>query len=169
MKRHIYTLVFLFILTTVHAYAQSFPAATGITPQRGIFGVGIILGEPTGLSAKYWTAADRAWDFALGASFYTDFRLHATHIWHIDAFNNQRVPFYYGIGGAVLGRTGRVATFGGKRYSHSAGFGARASVGVSYLLPTAPFDFFAEIGSILIIVPPAAFDIDFSIGVRYYF
>lgn len=33
------------------------------------FGMGIILGEPTGLSAKAWTSNDNAFDFALAWSF----------------------------------------------------------------------------------------------------
>jgi hypothetical protein len=168
--RKLYT-TFLFLMTMIPVMlnAQTFPTATGITPQRGVFGAGLIVGEPTGISAKYWIASDRAWDFAFGASYFSDIRLHGTYLWHVDVFDNQRVPLYYGVGAAILGRTGRVATFGGTRNRHGVGFGARASIGVSYLVPTAPFDFFAEIGSILIVVPPAAFDIDFSIGVRYYF
>jgi hypothetical protein len=153
------------------APAQEFPQADGIQPARGLFGLGLIVGEPTGLSGKYWLGPDRAVDFAFGASFFTDFRLHATYLYHIDVFDNQRVPLYYGIGGSISGRTGRVAEFGGgaDRNRERVGVGVRGSIGVSYLVPTAPFDFFVEFGGVLIVFPPAALDIDVSIGVRYYF
>jgi hypothetical protein len=38
--------------------------AKPITAQDHGFGMGIILGEPTGISAKLWTSRDNAFDFA---------------------------------------------------------------------------------------------------------
>lgn len=171
MKRFFMIIIVLMCAVNVSGIAQEFPKADGIQPARGVFGLGLIVGEPTGLSGKYWLGSDRALDFAFGASFFTDFRLHATYLYHIDVFDNQRVPLYYGFGGSISGRTGRIAEFGGgaDRNRHRTGLGVRGSVGVSYLLPTAPFDFFVEFGSVLIVFPPAALDIDLSIGVRYYF
>lgn len=168
MKRlQLITLGLILFVTT--APAQDFPRADGIQPARGLFGMGLILGEPTGLSAKYWLRSDRAVDFALGASLLTDFRLHATYLHHVDVFDHQRVPLYYGIGGSIAGRTGRVAEFGSDRRRDRVGLGIRGAIGVSYLVPTAPFDLFIEFGSVLIVFPPAALDLDLSIGFRYYF
>lgn len=149
--------------------AQDFPRAEGIQPARGLFGMGLIVGEPTGLSAKYWVRSDRAVDFAFGASFFTDFRLHATYLYHVDVFDHQRVPLYYGIGGSIAGRSGRVAEIGRGERRDRVGMGVRGAIGVSYLVPTAPFDLFVEFGSVLIVLPAAAFDIDLSVGIRYYF
>jgi len=37
--------------------------------QSNGFGLGVILGEPTGISAKYWTSSSTAFDFIVGYSF----------------------------------------------------------------------------------------------------
>ncbi len=168
MKR-LQILVMTLLLTSAAVESQDFPRADGIQPARGVFGMGLIVGEPTGLSAKYWLRSDRAIDFAFGASFFTDFRMHATYLYHVDVFDNQRVPLYYGVGGSIAGRTGRVAEIGTDRRRDRVGLGIRGAIGVSYLVPTAPFDLFVEFGSVLIVFPPAALDIDLSIGIRYYF
>jgi hypothetical protein len=168
MKRLSLTAV-LIMSIVVGTNAQEFPRADGIQPAHGLFGMGLIVGEPTGISAKYWLGSDRAVDFALGASFFTDFRAHVTYLYHVDVFDNQRVPLYYGIGGSIAGRTGRIAEFGSDTRRDRVGLGVRGAVGVSYLVPTAPFDLFIEFGSVLIVFPPAALDIDLSIGMRYYF
>lgn len=168
MKR-LLLIVISFVTFFAAAVAQDFPRAEGIHPERGLFGMGLIVGEPSGLSAKYWVGSDRAIDFAVGVSFFTDFRAHATYLYHIDAFDNQRVPLYYGIGGSIAGRTGRVADFGSDTRRDRVGLGVRGALGVSYLIPTAPFDLFIEFGSVLIVFPPVALDMDLSVGARYYF
>lgn len=78
------------------------------------FGMGLILGEPTGLSAKLWTSKINAFDFGLGVSVGGDrishkgnydksgrIRFHMDYPWH--SFNaissTERFPLYYGIGG----------------------------------------------------------------------
>ncbi len=167
--RRLFLIMILVLLSIPAIHAQDFPRAEGIQPARGLFGMGLIVGEPSGLSAKYWLRADRAIDFAFGASFLTDFRAHATYLYHVDAFDHQRVPLYYGIGGSIAGRTGRVAEFGSDTRRDRVGLGVRGAIGVSYLIPTAPFDLFIKFGSVLIVFPPAALDIDLSIGARYYF
>lgn len=167
--RRILLLTILMTNFIAAANSQDFPRADGIQPARGLFGMGLIIGEPTGISAKYWLGSERAVDFALGASIFTDFRAHATYLYHVDVFDNQRVPMYYGIGGSIAGRTGRVAEFGSDTRRDRVGLGVRGAIGVSYLVPTAPFDLFIEFGSVLIVFPPAALDIDLSIGIRYYF
>jgi hypothetical protein len=168
MKRVLLIGVIL-LLSGATVHAQDFPRAEGIQPAHGVFGVGLIIGEPTGLSAKYWLGSARAVDFALGASFFTNFRLHGTYLHHVNVFDNQRAPLYYGIGASIAGRSGRVAEFGTDTRRDRIGLGVRGAIGVSYLVPTAPFDAFIEFGSVLIVFPPAALDIDLSIGVRYYF
>ena len=48
-------------------------------------GAVILIGEPTGLSGKYWLDDSRALDFGLGSSFfhtYTAFSLHSDLIFH---------------------------------------------------------------------------------------
>jgi len=150
---------------------QQFPSASGPTPGSGLFGIGLVFGEPTGISAKYWTRGDRALDFALGASFYSDFRFHGTYLFHVDAFDYQRLPLHYGIGFSVTGKGERSMVVGRNTISHRSevGIGPRGAFGVSYLLPSAPFDIFLELGATLFIVAPVGLELDILAGTRIYF
>jgi hypothetical protein len=163
--------VLLAILQSGDLRGQQFPRASGVSPGSGSFGVGFVVGEPTGFSAKYWTQSSRAWDFALGASFYSDFRFHGTYLFHIDAFNHQRVPLHYGIGLSVVGKGERAVFLGGNRVKHrtEAGIGPRASLGISFLPRSAPFDMFIELGATLFVIRPVGVEADLLLGGRYYF
>lgn len=171
MKRIGCLIIILMLVAASGAKGQEFPRATGPSPAGGLFGLGVVVGEPTGFSAKYWTRSDRALDFALGASFYSDFRFHATYLFHVDAFNHQRVPLHYGIGLSLTGKGDRSVVVGGGSVTRRSelGIGPRGSLGVSYLLPNAPFDLFLEIGATLFVVRPAGLELDLLVGTRFYF
>src|SRR5688572_11947699 len=71
--------------------ADARPRPAGRTKARKFeankgFGLGIMLGAPSGLSGKYFYAADKAFDFGLGAIGYYRGRdgihLHFDHLWH---------------------------------------------------------------------------------------
>ncbi|HEU0038897.1 MAG TPA: hypothetical protein VFR76_06460, partial [Verrucomicrobiae bacterium] len=64
------------------------------------FGAGLILGEPTGASLKYWLNDTMALDGAIGWSFHreTDLHLHSDVLWHkFDLFSvpEGRLPLYF--------------------------------------------------------------------------
>ena len=40
--------------------------AEGVLRVRGLFGIGVVLGEPTGISGKYWLSEKTAIDGAFG-------------------------------------------------------------------------------------------------------
>ncbi len=58
-------------------------ASSAMAQDRG-FGLGVILGEPTGLSGKYWTSSTNAIDGGLAWSFRHAgfFHVHADYLWH---------------------------------------------------------------------------------------
>jgi hypothetical protein len=123
-------------------------------------GLGIIIGEPTGFSFKYWTSSTTAFDAALAWSFIDEgaFHIHADYILH--SFNLIRVPegklpFYYGIGA-------RLKTSGDTR------LGVRVPLGLAYLFQNAPVDIFLEIAPILDFIPKTDFRINAALGARYY-
>lgn len=85
-----------------------------ITAQEKGFGMGLILGEPTGLSAKLWTSKNNAFDFGFGIGLGGDrikykgeydnggrIHFHLDYLWH--SFNaissTERFLLYDGIGG----------------------------------------------------------------------
>ena len=149
MKRY---LVLCFILCSALSYAQN----------KGL-GVGIILGEPTGLSGKYWlsnkTAVDGglAWSFVKGSSLH----IHGDYLWHVfDALKaeDETIPLYFGIGGRIkLGdkETGRV--------------GVRIAGGVDFMVYSVPLDIFLELAPIMDLVPATQSGLNGGIGARFFF
>ena len=133
----------------------------------GRFGAGIVLGEPTGVSLKYWLNDTLAFDGAIGASLHDDpddlssFYLHGDILWHkfdLISVSRGKLPVYIGAG--VLAR------FRDHRDDQA---GIRIPVGLSYLFDNAPVDIFAEIAPALDIAPGARGEITGGIGVRFWF
>jgi len=129
--------------------------------QQKKFGVGIILGEPTGLIMKYWTSSTTAFDIAGSWSFSGEdsFHIHADYLFH--SFNlfkveKGRLPLYYGIGARLS-------------LKDETWFGIRIPVGLSYMFDKTPFDIFAEIGPVMDVVPDTKLHVTGFIGFRYYF
>lgn len=124
------------------------------------FGIGVILGEPVGVSGKVWTSEDNAFDGAVAWSFVGTgaLYLHSDYLWH--QFNLIQVekgtmPIYYG-GGArlVIGDDTK--------------FGIRGVAGLAYLFDTAPVEIFLELGPIFDFIPATGFSMTGGVGVRYY-
>ena len=128
----------------------------------GGFELGIILGEPSGISAKTWfdgnTALDGAVSWSLKGEHKNDLYLHADFLWH--DFNvvllNGILPFYYGIGGRVI-------------LANDTRFGARVPAGISWYLSGVPLDLFFELAAVVDIIPNTDFDINGGIGIRFIF
>ena len=135
--------------------------AKPITAQDRGFGMGIILGEPTGLSAKLWTSGDNAFDFAAAWSFKGDgnLLLQADYVWHffdLIQVSSGKFPFYIGIGARVV-------------LANDPLFGARIPIGLDYLFADAPIDVFIEIVPILDLAPETDISVGGGLGVRYWF
>ena len=124
------------------------------------FGIGIILGEPTGVSAKLWTSSTNALDFAAAWSFKGDghLLLQADYVWHspLTRTSSGKLNLYYGIGGRVI-------------FQDDPLVGARIPVGLDYKFTSAPVDIFAELVPILDLAPSTNFNLGGGIGVRFWF
>ena len=150
MIKRLSPIIFLIILFQLNTKAQD-----------KNFGLGIILGEPTGVSAKLWTSSSNAFDFAAAWSFKGDghLLLQADYVWHI--FNlipvsSGKLPFYVGIGGRII-------------FADDPLIGARVPLGLDYLFADAPVDIFVELVPILDLAPETDFDFGGGIGARYWF
>ena len=137
------------------------------------FGVGIILGEPTGISIKKWISNDTAIDAAAAWSFSENasFQFHADYLVHNfvvlkSAVPEGRLPVYVGIGGRIKLQNNDNLN---RRNDHDALLGVRIPFGISYLFAKAPVDIFAEIVPVLDLIPGTDFDINGAIGARFYF
>lgn len=141
--------------------------AKPVTAQDHGFGMGIILGEPTGLSAKAWTSGDNAFDFAAAWSFKNYHKNHndgslllqADYVWHFFnaiSVSKGKLPVYVGIGARVV-------------LADDPSFGVRIPVGIDYLFSDAPIDVFLELVPILDLSPETDFGIGGGLGIRYWF
>jgi hypothetical protein len=125
------------------------------------FGLGLVFGEPTGLSAKLWTSERTALDAAVAWSFVGSGWMHIQadflmHNYELIEVSEGALPFYYGVG-AFLG------------LSTDLGLGARVPVGLAYQFEGAPVDIFAEIAPGISLLPEIKFYIGGGIGARYFF
>ena len=136
-------------------------------------GVGMIVGEPTGLVLKKWIGDNTAFDVAAAWSFSDNdsFQIHADYLIHnFSILDPEDVrgwfPVYYGIGGRLKLKDENA---GRGRNDADALIGVRVPFGIAYIFPEAPVDIFAEMVPILDLVPDTDFAINVAIGARYYF
>ena len=136
-------------------------------------GVGIMIGEPTGLSLKKWVDTTRAidagiaWSFSDNASlhFHGDYLFHRFDILSVPELRGV-LPVHFGLGFRLkLKEDNR----GRGRNDDDVMVGIRVPFGVSYLFADAPADIFAEIVPILDVAPKTDFRLNAAIGARYYF
>jgi len=135
-------------------------SSSGRGQERGV-GLGVIIGEPTGLSAKFWTSSRNAVDVAVAYSFRHKgyFHLHADYLWHFPnvIHSTERFPLYAGIGGRFAAGSG------------SGIFGVRIAGGIAYWVRDAPIEIFFELAPIVDLAPETGLSGNAGIGVRFFF
>ncbi|HOP60950.1 MAG TPA: DUF3996 domain-containing protein [Candidatus Saccharicenans sp.] len=152
MRRKVISLVMLtlFCLSAGLLQAQA---------QEKKLGLGIIVGEPTGVIAKYWTSNRTAFDIAGSWSFSGEnaFHLHADYLFHsFIKVETGKLAFYYGIGARL-------------NLQDDARFGIKIPLGLSYMLPNAPIDIFFEISPVMDLIPDTELNLLGFVGIRYFF
>ncbi len=130
--------------------------------QKGC-GLGVVLGEPTGISAKFWLTPGTALDFGLGYSFTSSnsvFDFYADYVFHSADMINSTENFvvYYGPGARLK-----------IREDADSRLGVRGVIGILWLPRGINFDLFVEVAPILDIIPATKFDFSGGIGGRYFF
>lgn len=146
----IFALAFTAIFTT-KSFAQDTNA--------GKTGLGVMIGEPTGITLKSWTNEQNAFDVGLAWSLSgtDDLYVHADYQWHKPLEVEQgNLSFFYGLGARAI-------------FSSDTFFGARIPLGLSYLAPEAPLEFYLEVAPVINLIPDTDGDADGGIGIRYYF
>ena len=143
------------------------------TNAQDAFGVGVIIGEPTGIVIKKWIGADTAFDVAAAWSFSENasFQLHGDYLIHNFSLLDRddlkgNLPVYYGIGGRIKLKENNA---GRGRNDEDTLIGVRVPLGISYLFADAPVDIFFEIAPLLDLIPDTEFSVNSAIGARYYF
>ncbi|OGS38300.1 MAG: hypothetical protein A2551_08265 [Elusimicrobia bacterium RIFOXYD2_FULL_34_30] len=120
--------------------------------QKDELEIGVVLGEPTGLSFKYPSSKRNSIDFTAGLG--SGFIMHFDYLWNdFKAFevNEGKLPFYYG-GGFLVAIDDKDSEFC-----------IQGKIGIEYLFETNPLGIFIELAP--------AFGTDFimqaGLGVRY--
>jgi hypothetical protein len=125
-------------------------------------GLGISLGNPTGLSAKRWLNASQAVDGGAGFSFgkHTNFGLHSDYLFHQNSafyFNDvYPLDLYYGIGGRM-------------EFADDIEVGVRLPVGLVHQVDGAQADMFGEIAPVIDFISHKGVELHLLFGSRYYF
>lgn len=172
--RTLYAMLAIALATTSVRAEEAAPPADppkeeGRPAEKGTIGVGLIFGEPTGISVKVYLKDDQAIQGAFGASFYADaWQLHAEYVWHPWILQDRDtfvLPVYLGPGLRFMRYNG------GRGGEASFAAGLRAVAGLLFDFKSVPLDVFVEAGGVL--------EYDFSdgaqpgfnvgAGVRYYF
>lgn len=163
------SILFFFVLSPVtDAYGRSYTSpAHEYGPQGRRFGLGIIAGDPTGLSAKGYVTPKFAIDGIVAWSFVDGgFMMIGDLTYEFFDFSTGMsdfsVPFYVGAGAKV----------GFDRRGKNSGrtiVGVRVPVGVAMQFVKYPIEVFFEVAPGIELAPSTEFDITGGIGVRWYF
>ena len=129
--------------------------------QNGDIGLGIILGEPTGLSAKLWTGKTMAFDAGAAWSFVSGgfFQVHGDLLFHnFDLFKayTGKWALYYGFGGRV-------------KFADQTIVSVRVPIGISYQFEKTAIELFFEVVPMLDLLPATEVGISGGAGFRYFF
>jgi hypothetical protein len=130
---------------------------------RGPFGLGIILGEPTGLDLKWFLNDLNAVEGGLAWSFSGNDEVHiqVDYLYHFYDWIKVKkglLPVFIGVGGRVA------------FVEHADDlFGVRVPFGLSYEFDGGVFDVFGELVPVLNLTPDTDFDLEGAIGGRFWF
>ena len=126
------------------------------------FEIGVLLGEPIGISAKFWhgtitaTDAAAAWSFTEDGlfEFHVDFLIHPLNLRLLGAGGN--FPLYTGPGLAA-------------RVGNEWFFGVRIPIGAQYIFKELPVTLFGEIAPQWQFIPDDTFVLSGGAGIRFKF
>lgn len=133
-------------------------------------GIGFIVGEPTGLDAKFFLSNEHALEFGLAWSLsgQNEVHLQGDYLWHrydlIELNNGDEMPLYFGIGARMIFEEDDPGEDDDRDT-----VGIRFPIGLAYMFTNYPFDIFATIVPILDLAPDSEFDLEGAIGARFWF
>jgi len=163
-----------FVLALAATLAIAAPAyaddEVGHGADKGTLGIGIILGEPTGICAKLYLKDDQAIQGAVGSAFIGGgLQLHADYVFHpyvLQTRDSFVLPVYFGPGLRLIDYTDG-------RDDSSFAIGARLVGGLLFDFKNVPLDAFIEVAGVLEYEfkdgEGAGIKLNAGAGVRYYF
>ena len=134
---------------------------SGSFAQGKHFGLGVIFGEPTGISGKVMLSERNAVDAAVAWSFTRNghFHVHADYLWLFPNTiqSSERFTLFAGIGGRLVAGRGDGI------------LGLRIAAGLAWLPRSTPLEIFFEVAPIFDIIPATEFSANGGLGIRFYF
>ena len=173
--------VVLALVSTADAQRRRAFSSSKRYQSNGKFGLGLELGEPTGINGKLFVAPDQALNFGIGDIYHNYYvggdglHLYLDYLWHpieLASTDDFKLPFYVGVGGRVWFFDYNCP--GAGPCDGASIFGVRIPVGVAFDFNNVPLDVFVQFVPTLDFYRDYAnrdfaLDIDFSLGIRYWF
>ncbi len=132
---------------------------------QGRFGIGFVLGQPTGFDWKYRISSANALDGSIGFTGSDRTRVNVDYLWQSHPFEEYGLALHYGIGAAMgFGNESRENFF----HENDVGFGVRGVVGLNYMVRNSPVDIFMEVAPVMVFSTPTGMSLDAGFGVRFY-
>lgn len=150
----------LFAATALLAALLASPSHAANSAEEG-FGIGIVLGTPSGVTGALPIGAHNAINAVVGYDLRGDANLflQGDYVWiqpGIIPVESGRVNLYYGPGAFA-------------RLAKSGFAGIRAVVGLDYRLEATPLQVFFEIGPGINVLPDTDANVGAGLGARFYF
>jgi hypothetical protein len=123
-------------------------------------GLGVILGEPSGLYFRYYSKKPQFLDASTAWSFINNSINFSADSDFIFPIKNIPLNYHYGFGGFINIHFGEVS---------SLSFGGRIPLGIDYKIPNTPLDIFLELSPTLKFFPELYPSITGSLGFIYNF
>jgi hypothetical protein len=156
MKRILFAVPFAVLMCVS---AQAFAASNS-------FGIGFILGDPSGFTAKFFVSGNDAIDTGIGPSGRDGFYLYADYHRHFrNLFPVPELSVYVGAGAGLHEHDE-------ESKHHEEGelsLEARLPLGIDYVFRQVPIEVFLELAPALEIIPDIDFHLRGGLGARYYF
>jgi len=134
--------------------------ASAALAQGSGFGIGVMIGTPTGITAKAWVERSSALQLNVGWPSLDNTNgtlLTADYVWHSHVFRSRAtLPLFYGLGGTVGLSSG------------SNTFGVRLVGGIEWWPHGTSLDVFLQIAPTFYFKPSSKFDVDPGFGIRFF-
>jgi hypothetical protein len=147
-----------FLLVGLLVLAGSVGATTPALTNRNDFGLGFMLGEPSGLDAQFFWSQKSAIDVNVAWSWKDWFFVAADYqVYNKLADSPPEWRWYYGLGGYLT-----------TPHNEDGTLGLRVPLGVKYRFPNSPVDIWGEIDPALQLVPDTTPELQGGIGVTFW-
>ena len=145
-----------------------FLGTTSYASSSSNLGLGIVLGEPTGLVGEINPKSQNPIDVGFAYAFDHWMQIWGDYTFHYPKFishlfkTDSPIDSYVGVGGGFVFEDT-------DHHSDSFGVLLRVPFGLKYMLPDAPLGFFAEVAPGMILSSDTRVVVQGGIGARYYF